>query len=289
MSNIRIQEDKYLREVCTFGIGGPARYFIEAHTVEQAQEALAFAADKQLPFHVLGKGSNTLFDDQGFNGVVILNKIDFLNEPSPGVFHAGGGYSFSLLGVKSARQGWSGLEFACGIPATVGGAIFMNAGANGSETSTALISVDFMDVSGRIHTFLKKDLHFSYRSSSFQKRSGIIISAIFSLISSAEARQKQLSIIDYRKRTQPYTDKSAGCAFRNPGISPAGKLIDPLKGLAVGSAKVSEKHANFIINAGGASCHDVLNLMALIREKVKMQEGVELESEIRYIPYKSDL
>src|ERR1700741_1309646 len=136
-----LQSNKPLKDVCTLGIGGPARYFIEAHTIEDIQQALQFCKVEGLDFFILGKGSNCLFDDRGFDGLVISNKIDFFANPSPGVFHVGAGYSFSLLGVQTARQHWSGLEFASGIPCTVGGAIFMNAGANGSETCTALSSV----------------------------------------------------------------------------------------------------------------------------------------------------
>ena len=287
MKPLTVQENKPLREVCTFGIGGPARYFVEVHTVEQAQEALSLARELDLPFHVLGKGSNTLFHDMGINAVVILNKIDFIAEIIPGRFHVGGGYSFSLLGVQTARQGWSGLEFASGIPATIGGAVFMNAGANGSETAAALESVDFVDADSNLQTIPKADLHFAYRTSSFQRLRGIITGATFQLKKHEQARQQQLEIINYRKHTQPYSDKSAGCVFRNPENLSAGSLIDKagLKGISIGGAKVSEKHANFIVNSGKASSMEIQELINLIRQRVKDHAGVELESEIRCIPY----
>ena len=162
-------ENKHLKEVCTLGIFGPARYFVQVHSIEEMIQALEFSHEQGLPHIVLGKGSNCLFDDQGFNGVVIQNKIDFMKEIQPGVFHAGAGYSFSLLGVQTARKGWSGLEFASGIPCSVGGAVFMNAGANGMETSQTLTSVDFVSETGLISCLKKEDLSFSYRHSSFRR------------------------------------------------------------------------------------------------------------------------
>lgn len=287
MKPFLIQENKPLRELCTFGIGGPARFFVEVRSVDEAREALDLARMQNLPFHVLGKGSNTLFDDRGYNGVIICNKIDFFEEPFPGVFHVGGGYSFSLLGVQTARQGWAGLEFASGIPGSIGGAVFMNAGANGAEAADALESVDFLSADGSLRQYRKEELNFSYRTSAFQQLSGIITGATFALAPAPEARKRQLEIIDYRKSTQPYSDKSAGCVFRNPTGASAGALIDRagLKGLSIGGAKVSEKHANFIVNTGGASAAQVLELVSRIRSEVQERAGVDLESEIRLVPF----
>lgn len=273
---LQLQKNRSLSEFSTFGIGGPIAYFVEVATIEEMEEA--FCLD--LPKMVIGKGSNCLFNDFGFDGLVILNKIDFCHWHEEEVT-VGSGYSFSLLGVQSARRGFSGLEFASGIPATVGGAIFMNAGASGSETCNVLKSVDFFD--GTRKTYLKEELDFSYRASSFQKMDGVILSATFSLVSQKEARAKQLQIVDYRMKTQPLKDKSAGCVFRNPTGSSAGGLIDAcgLKGLQLGGAKVSEIHANFIVNAKNATANDVKALIHLVQEKVFQQTGVLLETEIR--------
>src|SRR5258708_2328162 len=125
----RLQQGKPLREISTFGIGGPARYFAEVTSIEYMKELFHFCSTENIPFMVLGKGSNSLFDDRGFDGLVIHNKISFCDSFGPDVY-VGAGYSFSLLGVQTARNGWSGLEFASGIPASVGGAIYMNAGAS---------------------------------------------------------------------------------------------------------------------------------------------------------------
>jgi len=287
--SLMVEQDKLLKDLCTFGIGGPARYFVEVKTVAQMQEVLHYCQLQKLPYFILGKGSNCLFDDRGFNGMVILNKIDFFHTPQPGVFHVGSGYSFSLLGTQTARQGWSGLEFASGIPGSVGGAVFMNAGAQGGETATYLSSVDFIPENGTPITLKKDDLLFSYRTSLFQKQPGAILGATFSLLPSPEARQKQIELFSYRKETQPYRAKSAGCIFRNPQGAAAGALIEKcgLKGQFVEGAQVSEKHANFIINANESSAQNVLTLIALIQEQVKKKMDVELESEVRYIPYEA--
>lgn len=287
MSTSLFQQNKLLSELCTFGIGGPARYFIEVRSVEKMQEALQICHAEGLPFMILGKGSNCLFDDRGFNGVMILNKIDFQHHLPPHTFHAGAGYSFSLLGSQTARQGFSGLEFASGIPGSIGGAVFMNAGANGCETCNCLTSVDFVSEEGALHTLTKQELSFSYRRSSFHEMSGAIVGATFELSPSSTARQKQIEIIEYRKKTQPLRDKSAGCVFRNPICGAAGALIEQsgLKGALIGGAKVSEIHANFIVNANHATAQDVLDLISHIKAKVHEKAGIELENEVRCIPY----
>lgn len=286
----QFQCNKPLKEVCTFGIGGPALYFKEIHTSEEMQQAILVCKEKNLPYIILGKGSNCLFDDRGFQGAVLSNKIDFLKTPSAGVFHVGAGYSFSLLGAQTARQNWAGLEFASGIPASVGGAVYMNAGANGSETCEHLVSVDFITDEGRFVTFQKSDLRFGYRHSPFQSMRGAIVGATFALSSCTSARAKQLDIINYRKKTQPYGDKSAGCVFRNPPTGHAGTLIDQagLKGVGIGGAKVSELHANFIVNTAGATSLEVLELIDAVRKKVKETAGVHLESEVRIIKWSLD-
>ncbi len=287
MTSSRFQHNKLLSELTTFGIGGPARYFAEVKNIPEMLSIIQQCRQENLAYLVLGKGSNSLFDDRGYQGLVILNKIDFFEQPSPGQFHVGAGYSFSLLGNQTARQGWEGLEFASGIPGSIGGAVFMNAGANGAETCNTLVSVDYVTEEGKLEVLPKASLSFAYRLSSFQKMLGAIVGATFHLTKSATARQKQLEIIGYRTKTQPYSAKSAGCVFRNPQCGHAGALIDQagLKGLCVGDAKVSDMHANFIINAGKATCLDVLNLIESVKKRVKEKTGIELEPEIRYIPY----
>ena len=287
---IELQQGKLLKEVSTLGIGGPAQYYVEIRTVEEMQNVLIYCYDQALPFFILGRGSNCLFDDRGFAGVIIHNKIDFKEENPPGIFHVGAGYNFSLLGSQTAREGWSGLEFASGIPGSVGGAVFMNAGANGKETCESLTSVDFLTPDGVFQIMKKENLQFSYRTSSFQSTRGAIVGATFSLTPSKDARQKQIEIITYRKNTQPYSEKSAGCIFRNPSCGHAGALIDKsgLKGARIGGAKVSEIHANFIVNTDNAKAAEVLALIDHIKRRVKDHAEVDLESEVRYIPYEPE-
>lgn len=283
----RFIQGKLLSGLSTFAIGGPARYFIEVKEIALMQEVLRFCHTEKLAYFILGKGSNCLFDDKGFNGLVILNKIDFCKELSPGKFYVGAGYSFSLLGTQTAKKGFSGLEFAAGIPASVGGAVCMNAGAQSSETKDTLSEVEYIDAEGVLKCFQREELlsSFSYRTSPFQNRQGAIVSATFCLEASKEARSKQLVLLDYRMGTQPYHEKSAGCVFRNPVRGSAGALIDKcgLKGVSVGGAKVSEMHANFLVNANGATAADMKGLIHLVQSRVKELCGIELEQEIRLI------
>ncbi len=280
------EHDKPLTSYSTFGIGGPARYFSEVHTAEQMQSLIEHCLSHRLRYIVIGKGSNCLFADEGFDGLVILNKIAFCHFEWPSV-HVGAGYSFSLLGVQTARNGWSGLEFASGIPGSVGGAVYMNAGANGMETKNALVEVSFLDETNTLHVFTRDQIDFDYRFSSFQQKPCAILSARFLLTSSQDARKKQLQIVDYRTHTQPYGEASAGCVFRNPPEHSAGALIQQcgLKGFGIGGAEVSVLHGNFIINKNNAKASDVLMLASHIQKVVEQQTGIALDMEIRYIPH----
>lgn len=285
----RCEQNKLLSEVSTLGIGGPARYFLEVTTVEDLAVAIRECNEEKIPYILLGKGSNTLFDDRGFCGVVILNRIMGLEEEGD-LIHVGAGYSFSLLGVQMARKGKAGLEFASGIPGTVGGAVYMNAGANGGETANILVDVDYVTETGDVQKILREQMTFAYRISSFQGKKGAIARATFRLTDSPEARKRQLEIVEYRTRTQPYSDKSAGCVFRNPMPTSAGALIDQcgLKGLKIGGAEVSLLHANFIVNKGGATAADVLALAHTIKSQVLEKTGIALEMEVRFQSYDAD-
>jgi UDP-N-acetylmuramate dehydrogenase len=280
------QRNRRLSEFSTFGIGGPISLFAKIATAEEMEEAFAYASSHNLRYFILGKGSNCLFDDAGFDGIVLQNRIDFVSWEGKARVTAGAGANFSLLGFKTASQGLSGLEFASGIPASVGGAVFMNAGANGKETCQPLSSVLYLDAKGGRREFSKEELKFGYRSSPFQKMSGAILSATFELEAGSAAREKQLEIVNYRIKTQPGKEKSAGCVFRNPAPNlSAGALIERsgLKGLRVGGAEVSKVHANFLINRDDATAKDVLSLIAAVQEEVHRKTGVHLEPEIRII------
>ncbi len=282
--NVTIQQDVLLSELSTFGIGGPADYFSEASSLSEIQELIRFARTKGIPILPIGKGSNCLFADEGFRGLAIRMKFESLCKNGLGEYQVGSGFSFAHLGRITAQDGFRGLEFAAGIPASVGGAIFMNAGASGQETKDYLQSVDVVDEDGRHIRFSRNEMTFAYRSSCFQKMKVLIVSATFQLEASDSAKDNQKKIVDYRLKTQPYKDKSCGCIFRNPTkeIS-SGKLIEEsgLKGFSVGGAEVSNMHANFIVNKNYATSSDVQKLIQKVQEEVFHKTGYMLESEVR--------
>ncbi|PCI92413.1 UDP-N-acetylenolpyruvoylglucosamine reductase [Candidatus Aerophobetes bacterium] len=290
MSHARPQElikkNVSLKKYSTFGIGGFATYFSEAKTIDDLLFSLKYAKEHKLRVFVLGKGSNVLFDDRGYNGLVILNKLQTIKYEDM-LVTASAGYSFALLGIQTARKNLSGLEFASGIPGSVGGAIFMNAGASGSDVSKVLKKATYIDTELNIRTLANEQLDFSYRTSIFQKKGFVIISGCFSLCVSETARSKQKGDLKRRFDSQPYKEKSAGCAFRNPQAASAGFLIENsgLKGKSVGGAFVSEKHANFIVNKGGATSSDVLQLIENVKSEILLRHNIELECEVRYIPF----
>lgn len=281
----RFVTNKLLSEVSTLGIGGPARYYVEVKTINEMQEVLSYCFQEGLGTFILGKGSNCLFDSNGINRVCIHNKIDFYHEPEVGHIHVGAGYSFSLLGTQTAKKGYSGLEFASGIPASCGGAVFMNAGAQGMQTWTNLQYVDYITPQGELKRFTKDELSYGYRVTSFHQMQGAIVGAYFVLSLKPDARAKQLELLEARIHTQPYSEKSAGCIFKNPQNSAAGLLIDKsgLKGFQIGGAKVSELHGNFLINTSGATSSDFLALIEHVQRVVKEKTGHELHREVFWV------
>lgn len=284
-STLKIVKNEPLKRYSTFDIGGPAQFLVQVSTMEELEEALSFAKEQQLPILSLGRGSNCLFHDEGFCGLALVNRISFFHKEGGGYFHVGAGYSFAQLGRMVSKEGFSGLEFAASIPASLGGAIYMNAGASGQETKDVLCDVTTMDFQGYISTYAACDLSFGYRVSSFQKKKEVICSARLRLSSSSLAFSDMKEKSEYRTKTQPYSERSIGCFFRNPpGIS-AGKLIDQagLKGYAVGGAEVSSLHANFLINRGGATAEHVRLLALEVVEKVQQHSGILLESEVKIL------
>ena len=283
---MRWKEQVRLCDYCTLRVGGPARYFLEVRSVDELRQAFLRCKEEGLRYFLLGKGSNCFFDDAGFDGLVIFNRISTFSDLGEGFFQAGSGYSFSMLGSKTAKLGWSGLEFASGIPGSVGGAVYMNAGANGRETADALFEVDYLHENGSLEVFSVEDLEFSYRKSPFQEMKGAVVAARFHLIKDLSSRGRQLDIVAYRKNTQPLSQSSAGCWFRNPEGDSAGRLIDELqlKGMSIGQAEVSTVHGNFLLNKGGASSEEVLELSNKIKKKIEIEKGVSLRQEVMYIP-----
>ncbi|KAJ4964048.1 hypothetical protein NE237_023987 [Protea cynaroides] len=283
---------KLLSELSTLGIGGPCKYFVQVFNSSQLVSAIRYNCEHSIRFIIVGKGSNCLFDDLGFDGCVILNRIVHLEKIEPGIYRAGSGYPFNRLGIQCCSEGFGGLEFAGGIPGTVGGATYMNAGANGQETADTIYTVEIVTIDGRHQTLHRNDLSFGYRRSSFQKMEDMaaIVAVTFQLKPSASARERQQAYLQRRRLSQPLVEMSAGSVFRNPaglGIS-AGELIERagLKGFSLGGAKVSDIHANFIINSGGATSQEILELIDFIKARVNITFGIKLEEEIQYVkPY----
>lgn len=286
MKKSQVQFKAPLKEYCTYAIGGPAKELVIALTKDELKECLYEAKKLNKRYIVIGKGSNCLFDDRGFNGQVIVNRIQDIEWKESSVV-VGGGYSFSLLGIQASRKGYTGLEFASGIPGSVGGAVYMNAGAGPGETKDVLEEVEFLHEDGRIEIYKRDALQFSYRMSIFQQMKGAILSATFGLKPALDAKERQEKLLAYRMETQPYKERSCGSVFRNPEGDSAGRLIDSLglKGLTQGGAKISEIHGNFIVNHNQASADDILDLIRYVQIKAQHHAGVALEPEVKYITF----
>lgn len=275
----------------TFRIGGPADLFIQARTPTELIELVRRARQCQIPIFILGNGSNVLIRDSGFRGAVIENhcrnfSLEVLGSERA-VLHAESGVPLPSLANQLARQGWTGLEWAIGVPGTLGGAIVGNAGAHGACLADHLISVTILDACGALRELPKTDLAFAYRTSRFKRaKDEIILRAEFEMPrddpAACIARIRQY--IEQRRRTQP-TEPSVGSIFKNPPGDAAGRLIDAagLKGLRVGGVEVSQVHANFFVNRGGATADEVLRLIELVRARVRVQFGIELELEIEVV------
>ncbi|XP_077242255.1 uncharacterized protein LOC143882689 [Tasmannia lanceolata] len=286
-----VQGKKLLKELGTWGIGGPCNYFVQVFNQTQLVSVIRYCLNHSIRFLIIGRGSNCLFDDHGFDGCVILNRIDFLERTEAGVYRVGSGYPFNRLGVKCSMEGFTGLEFAGGIPGTVGGAAFMNAGADGQETADSIDSSEIVMTDGSHRKLNRRDLSFSYRGSPFQEMEDLaaIVAVTFRLTPSALARERQQAYLERRRKSQPIWEQSAGSVFRNPlgfEIS-AGELIEKagLKGLRVGGAKVSDVHANFFINCDNSTSRDMLELINIVKKEVYSKFRIKLKEEILYVPY----
>lgn len=284
---IKIEQQVLLKDFSPFGIGGPSQHFVAVHTVEELLEAINHAKKKKLPFFLLGRGSNCLFDDRGYKGLVIKNAIDFLHFNKE-TLSVGSGLFLPYLSMCCSERDLSGFEFAAGIPGSVGGALYMNASAHGQSISSVLRKVTVLTSDGLIEEKEATSLHFGYRFSSFQHSNEMILSATFQLSPSIDVKERVKTFLLERKAKQPLGEKSLGSIFKNPNSKlSAGALIDlcGLKGERVGGASVSQKHANFIINDQEASSRDVLRLIEIIEQNVKETQGIILEKEIVLVPY----
>lgn len=277
------KENVSFKTLTTYKTGGTARLVVFPNNIDSLVEMIKYLKENNISFKVFGNGSNILASDDFYDGVIIkLTKLNNVEIDDINI-EVEAGYNFTVLCNTVCKKGYTGLEFGCGIPATVGGAVYMNAGAYLKDISTVLVKVDILDENQNIKTLDNKDLDFSYRHSIFMKKDWIILKAYFKL----EKGQKDeiLDLIKDRKErretSQPLEYPSAGSVFRNPEGMYAGKLIEDcnLKGFKYNGAEISSKHANFIINKDNAKSSDILYLMNLAKEKVKEKYNVELYRE----------
>jgi UDP-N-acetylmuramate dehydrogenase len=273
----------------TIKIGGPADLFIEPSSVENLKQVMGLVKKHSLNWRAIGRGSNLLVSDKGIEGAVIKlgSGVDGLKINGTEIT-VGGGHSLISLATLISKKGMAGLEFASGIPGSVGGAVYMNAGAHGSDISKILTRAHILFEDGTMDWLSNDEMKFSYRTSVLQKiRPGIVVEAAFQLVEGDKAVivSKMIKNKDYRKDTQPWNFPCAGSIFRNPLPNYAGKLIDDagLKGYSIGGAKISEMHGNFIVNAGNATSSDVLALIQHVKDTIYSLYNVKMETEVEII------
>jgi UDP-N-acetylenolpyruvoylglucosamine reductase len=282
-----IRCDEPMAKHTTMRIGGPADVYVEPASEADLANVLKFCSERDMTFFILGRGSNLLVRDGGVRGVVIclahpqFSKIEILGAR----LHCGAGAKSKNVSVEAKRNNLSGVEFLEGIPGSVGGALRMNAGAMGVATFDAVESLRFMDHAGEIHECSANEVLVEYRSCPLLK-THIALGAVFKCtpLPRAEIEQRMMTYSEKRWESQPAAP-SAGCIFKNPGTIPAGKLVDELglKGTRVGGAMVSAEHGNFIVNDGKATARDVLELIAILKTRVKEARGIELHTEVEII------
>jgi len=282
-----VRPNEPLAKRTTLRVGGPADFYVEPADENDLAAVLSFCGECSKPFFVLGRGSNLLVRDGGFRGVVIclsqpaFSKIEIVGEK----IQCGAGAKLKNVAVEARRNGLSGVEFLEGIPGSVGGALRMNAGAMGGQAFDAVESVRLMDYQGNARDVLPQELTVTYRSCATLKNH-VALGAVFKCktVPREEIEKRMKSFSEKRWESQPAAP-SAGCIFKNPAATPAGKLVDELglKGTRVGGAVVSAEHGNFIINDGKATARDVLELIEILKARVKSARGIELQTEVEII------
>jgi UDP-N-acetylmuramate dehydrogenase len=280
--------DEDMRKHTSFKTGGSADLLIEPGSIAELQVLLKYLLSENIPYLILGQGSNTIVSDRGIRQAVIkisrkLSQCRVEEE----MLTAEAGALLSDVCLKAQENGLAGMEFACGIPGSIGGAVFMNAGAYGGEIKDILEEILVLNKEGELVTRQSEELELSYRKSIMQRNGDIILSAKFRLVkgNKEEIKNKMAELKSRREQAQPLEYPSAGSIFKRPEGYFTGKLIQDagLKGFQIGGAQVSVKHAGFIINAGSASTADIINLIKHIQQAVKEKFGVELETEVRFV------
>ncbi|TSB46327.1 UDP-N-acetylmuramate dehydrogenase [Alkalicoccobacillus porphyridii] len=280
-----VKINEQLSKHTTWKIGGPAELFVEPSSKDGLIKTLKLIRAAKVPWRTIGRGSNILISDMGLEGVTIkLGKgMDDLEVQGEQVT-VGAGYPLVKLATIISRQGLSGLEFAGGIPGSVGGAVFMNAGAHSSDISAIFEKALVLFEDGRLEWLYAGDMEFAYRTTKLQQEPAICIEAVFNLRSGdrTEIVSKMQENKDYRKKSQPYSFPTCGSVFRNPLPHYAGHLIEEagLKGYQIGGAQISELHANFIVNIGSATAKDVLDLIEHVKHTIFETKQIRLETEV---------
>lgn len=279
-----------LASLTSFRVGGPAEWYVAPQRLEELQACFEWAHSYGIPITLLGAGSNLLISDQGLPGLVIgtrrLRQHDF--DLETGLITVGAGEPLPRLAWQVAERGLQGLEWAVGIPGTVGGAVVMNAGAHGGCIADYLVSVEILLPDGTLKTLTPQDLRYRYRTSMLQGKDWLVTQATFQLqpgVDPIELTAATSHHLNHRRTTQPYHLPSCGSVFRNPGEYKAGWLIEQvgLKGYQIGGAQIAQRHANFILNCGHATASDIFQLISHVQQQVEQQWSLRLEPEVKIL------
>jgi UDP-N-acetylmuramate dehydrogenase len=282
-----ILKNELMSNHTSFKIGGPARFLMQPESYDELVEVLDGLQCESVRYMVIGNGSNLLFADEGFEGVIVkTNKMSGIKVNGERIT-VDCGVSLAKVASVAQEAGLSGLEFASGIPGSIGGAVYMNAGAYDGEMSQIVESSEWMSEFGELSTIDNEGHGFGYRSSVFGKNKGTLLQTTLKLTKgeSSEIKAKMKELNDRRTDKQPLDMPSAGSVFKRPESGYAAQMIEEcgLKGLTIGGAQVSLKHSGFIVNVGGATAKDVLELMKMVKDKVYEKKGVMLEEEINCV------
>ena len=291
ISEERIKQNEPMKNHTSFKIGGPAEFYIKIKSIEELQKILKFAKKENIKITIVGNGSNILVSDKGIDGIVIRTNLKEIKikdiEQNKVEITVDDATPIGFLAQKLLKEEITGFEEISGIPGTIGGAILMNAGAHGKEIKDIVTEVTAIDYEGKIHKFTNEESEFTYRNSKFSEGNYIILQAkmVLKKGNAKDIKAKMDEYAQYRKEKQPIEYPSAGSTFKRGTDFITAKLIDEagLKGYSVGGAKISEKHAGFIINAGNATAQDVLDLAKYVTDKVYEKFGKKIEFEIKIL------
>lgn len=283
-----VKIDEPMKKHISFKVGGPADFLVKPKTEEELAKVIKFAKEENIPYLVIGNGSNLLVKDGGIRGIVIELSDNFNDfEIEGNIIKAQSGALLAILGRNALRNSLTGIEFAAGIPGTLGGALAMNAGAYGGEMKDIVKSVRLMDTDGNILDFTNEQMEFSYRRSILSRTDYIVLSAQIELENGSydEIKATMADFTQRRVTKQPLSLPSAGSTFKRPEGHFAAKLIDDsgLRGLTLRGAQVSEKHCGFVVNLGNAKAKDILDLMYIVKSTVKAKYGITLEEEVKIL------